>query len=87
MPIAGQLNELQVAQNEQAAQALGSAGSKAISANQFTYFAAFDGTNNDKDNLALSGDPQQTNAAQLYDQVNATRESNINLGVGYFRGK
>lgn len=82
MPIAGQLNDSQIAQNEQAAQTMGSAGTKAISSNQFTYFAAFDGTNNDKDNLSLTGgaftppDPQQTNAAQLFDQVDATRESN-----------
>lgn len=86
MPIAGQLNDSQVTQNEQAAQTLGNAGIKAISSNQFTYFAAFDGTNNDKDNLSLAGDPQQTNAAQLYDQVKATRESNVNLAADYFRG-
>ena len=46
MPIVGQLNESQVAQNEQAAQALGNFGSKAIASNTFTYFAVFDGTTN-----------------------------------------
>ena len=46
MPIVGQLNESQVAQNEQAAQALGNFGFKAIASNTFTYFAVFDGTIN-----------------------------------------
>ncbi|MBB3177220.1 hypothetical protein FHW64_001622 [Variovorax sp. Sphag1AA] len=38
---------------------------------EFVFFAAFDGTNNDKNNLALSGSPYQTNIANLYDQAEA----------------
>ena len=36
---------------------------------KFVFFAAFDGTNNDKDNLKLSGSPYQTNVANLFDQA------------------
>ncbi len=92
MPIAGQLNESQQADNEGAALQLGNAGRQAISANQFVYFAAFDGTNNDKDNLSLTGgafsapDAQQTNAAQLFGQAAAMRGNDTNPEVGSFRG-
>lgn len=92
MPIAGQLNESQVAQNEQVAQTLGNAGTRRISSGQFTYFAAFDGTNNDKDNLSLTGgafttpDPQQTNAAQVWAQVSEANKGNDDVKAQYFRG-
>lgn len=36
---------------------------------RFVFFAAFDGTNNDKDNVALSKSPYQTNVANLFDQA------------------
>ncbi|MCL1960792.1 MAG: DUF2235 domain-containing protein [Desulfovibrionaceae bacterium] len=35
----------------------------------FVFFAGFDGTNNDKNNLALSGSPYQTNIGNLYDMA------------------
>ncbi|MBO9648664.1 MAG: DUF2235 domain-containing protein [Variovorax sp.] len=51
---------------------------------KFVFFAAFDGTNNDKDNLALSGSPYQTNVANLYDQVEANETSRF--ASGYYPG-
>lgn len=53
---------------------------------QFVYFAAFDGTNNDRLNLALSCTPQQTNVAQLFEQVDSQRAANSQLKTGYFAG-
>jgi len=43
---------------------------------RFVFFAAFDGSNNDRANLSLSGSQHQTNVANLYDQAKAS-ESNF----------
>ena len=43
--------------------------SSGVPPGQFVFFAAFDGTNNDKDNVALSKSPHQTNVANLFDQA------------------
>jgi len=40
-----------------------------VPSGRFVFFAAFDGTNNDKDNVALSKSPYQTNVANLFDQA------------------
>lgn len=64
--------------------ALGAASFSNINARQFVFFAAFDGTNNDRNNLALSGTPQQTNVAQLFEQVDSQRSSG--LQTGYYAG-
>ena len=58
--------------------AVGQAGG----ATGFNYFAAFDDTNNDKDNLTLSCDPFQTNVANLFDRA----ERSEGLRSGYFKG-
>ena len=44
---------------------------------KFVFFAAFDGTNNDKDNLKLSGSPYQTNVANLFDQAEVNKGSSF----------
>lgn len=53
---------------------------------RFTFLAAFDGTNNDKEHLHFSGDPYQTNVANLGDQGLATKapglETKYYPGVG-----
>jgi Uncharacterized alpha/beta hydrolase domain (DUF2235) len=61
-------------------------------ATRFTFFAAFDGTNNDRANLGLSGTPQQTNVGQIETQTRTagglspetgrTTESRYYQGVG-----
>jgi len=52
----------------------------------FNFFAAFDGTNNDRNNLALSGDPYPTNIGQLETQADSLRsvsfQSKYYPGVG-----
>lgn len=55
-------------------------------AGKFVFFAAFDGTNNDKDNLKLSGNPHPTNVAHLHQQVEVSKLVNPNLQTGYYRG-
>lgn len=45
--------------------------SASTSATAFTFFAAFDGTNNDRSNVPLSRTPQHTNVGQIEFQVRA----------------
>ena len=54
--------------------------------NQFVFFAAFDGTNNNREDLSYSGDPQSTNVGELYDQFFAARQQNQNFGGNYYPG-
>ena len=58
---------------------------------KFVFLAAFDGTNNDKDQVAagntkLGGHPYQTNVANIYDQADAASKSNPNLVAKYYPG-
>lgn len=55
-------------------------------AGKFVFFAAFDGTNNDKDNLKLSGNPYPTNVANLFDQADIASKENGHLRVRYYPG-
>jgi hypothetical protein len=55
-------------------------------ASKFVFFAAFDGTNNDKNNLKLSGNPHPTNVANMYRQAEVAKLVNPNLQTGYYRG-
>jgi Uncharacterized alpha/beta hydrolase domain (DUF2235) len=55
-------------------------------AGSFIFFAAFDGTNNDKDNLELSGNPYPTNVANMYRQAEDAKLVNSSLQTGYYRG-
>lgn len=53
-------------------------------ASEFVFFAAFDGTNNDKDDL--KGERQCTNVGQLWDQYKLAMGGNRNLGGQYYPG-
>ncbi|MGS5087434.1 phospholipase effector Tle1 domain-containing protein [Hydrogenophaga sp. A37] len=55
-------------------------------AGKFVFFAAFDGTNNDKDNLKLSGNPYPTNVANLHRQALDASQSDESLKVRYYPG-
>ncbi|MDR2991445.1 MAG: DUF2235 domain-containing protein [Burkholderiaceae bacterium] len=50
----------------------------------FAFFAAFDGTDADKNNIALSGRPYQTNIANLYDMAKGKETQNFR--AGYYPG-
>ena len=81
--VAGVLSPTQLAQAQSQSQAITNAAKTgAITSSQFVYFAAFDGTNNDKNHLDIGGNPMSTNVAQLFDQLAQT----TNFKGGYFSG-
>lgn len=51
---------------------------------QFVFVAHFDGTNNDKDDLKLSGNPLPTNVAELWSQMKPLEADNFK--TQYYRG-
>ncbi len=55
-----------------------------VRSNQFTYFAAFDGTSNSYQ--PSNGDLQNTNVAQLFTQANLASKTNANIYADYFPG-
>jgi hypothetical protein len=79
------LNDEEMKRLPAARQAMEEAG-KVGSSSRFNFFATFDGTNNDKDNLKLSGDPYPTNVGNLFKQAETARsptfESKYYPGVG-----
>lgn len=80
------LDSTQVQQLLAQRQALQQVGGSQAAAGKFNFFAAFDGTNNDRNNLSLSGSPYQTNVANLFDQATAAATPGGNLVFGYYRG-
>ena len=76
--ITGYLTPTQIAQTQANQAAMAATGlSLPPPARPFVFFAAFDGTNNDKNNLPLSGSPYQTNVANLYDQAKVNETGNF----------
>ena len=65
---------------------LGTSAQVTIRPGQFVFFAAFDGTNNDRTNIALSGTPQGTNVAQLESQLAAGNAANGDFQSRYYAG-
>ncbi len=59
-----------------------------IRSSQFVFLAAFDGTRNDMNDVKFSGNPLDTNVAQLYRQAHQTDLANPegNLKTGYYHG-
>ncbi|OHX21658.1 hypothetical protein [Chromobacterium sphagni] len=82
--IAGQLSAEQLKAAQDQAAAIAKAAKPDIAAGQFVYFAAFDGTSNNKDKLPRG--MQSTNAAQLYQQAAQAASHNSNLTARYFAG-
>lgn len=56
------------------------------SGQQFVFVTHFDGTNNDKDHIKLSGNPLPTNVAELWSQMNSMEAGNHNFKTQYYRG-
>ncbi len=56
------------------------------SGKQFVFVAHFDGTNNDKDNLKLSGNPLSTNVAELWAQMKPLEAGSDNFKTEYYKG-
>jgi hypothetical protein len=87
--VAGILNEAQTEQAQQRAETIAdTAQVGAIKKDEFVFFTAFDGTRNDKGDIALSGNPEDTNVARLYDQVDtlAKAQGNKNIVAAYYAG-
>lgn len=87
--IAGELSEKQTQIAHTQAQAIAdSAIVGAIDENKFVFFAAFDGTRNDMNDVKLSGNPLDTNVAELYRQAHLVEKNNPegNLRAGYYHG-
>ncbi|AUH53153.1 hypothetical protein CXB49_21340 [Chromobacterium sp. ATCC 53434] len=82
--IVGQLSADELRQARSRAETIARAAQPAVTAGQFVYFAAFDGTANDKDHLSRG--MQSTNAAQLYRQAAAAAAGNPALAAAYFPG-
>lgn len=76
--------ESQQAAIEQRQNIIDAAQVGAIRSNQFTYLAAFDGTNNSF--IPSNGDPQNSNVAQLFYQADLASENNSNIAAGYQPG-
>lgn len=62
--VASTLNQQELDATRANSAILGTAAQITVGPGQFVFFAAFDGTNNNKDYVPLSGAPQQTNVAQ-----------------------
>ena len=74
--VAGTLTPEEIQQAIAQEQQLSASASQTIQSGQFVFFAAFDGTNNDRDHPEQSGDTQWTNAAQLEFQAAQANEGN-----------
>ena len=79
-------NETQLLPQQVQAIAAGTTVSGIPSANHFVYFAAFDGTNNNRDNLSLAGDAQETNIGILERSISREGEGTSGLATQYFPG-
>jgi len=69
--------------DDQAKASIANASTGKIQSNQFVFFAAFDGTNND---FANSGNTQNTNVAELWDQYRPNIVTGSNYGGNYYPG-
>lgn len=68
----------------QARDAMSAVGSGTTTTARFNYVAAFDGTNNDRNNVPAGA--YKTNVANLADQVIAATPTNQIVELGYFKG-
>ena len=82
------LNQAQITQAKQNASAIAAVGltTPASTTDRFTFFAAFDGTRNNRDNLTRFNDIQNTNVAQLEIKVKAAIGGNSNFDSQYYAG-
>jgi hypothetical protein len=80
-----ELNEAERARLPVAREEMTQVGTRGC-ATKFTYFVAFDGTNNNPANLPLSGSPYPTNISHLKSQADEAAEHNPNIRPRYFAG-
>lgn len=88
---AGTLNPVEVNESLQQLKAVAQSSTRHLSPKKFVYFAAFDGTNNDRSKNKDGYYPQamvlrETNVSQLERQVALSSEKNPNVKSGYYKG-
>ena len=84
-----QLNEEERARLSAAVQSIADTPAPKIHARSgetFVFVAHFDGTNNNKDNVPLSGNPLPTNVAELWMQMKPHESGNPNFRTNYYPG-
>ena len=87
--VAGRLNGHQAeGAQRQGREIVDAAEVGAVRENQFVFLANFDGTRNDKTDVARSGNPLSTNVGAISDQAERTEEDNPegNFKTGYYKG-
>ncbi len=84
-PVVRDLTPRELSRLPEVQQEMADVGNRGV-ATRFTFFAAFDGTNNDRANLKLSGDEFSTNIGQLDVQAGQAAESNPNIRTRYYPG-
>jgi hypothetical protein len=73
--------------DQAAAAQIANAAKATISAGQFVYLAAFDGTNNNYKDVRLSGNPNPTNVGTLWkDEIEPLISPTSNVGGQYYPG-
>jgi hypothetical protein len=82
--IVGALNTTQISKLQEQTTAISNSSTKTIKDGQFVFFAAFDGTNNNKG--AVAPGETSTNVAKLFDQVIKGATDNPNVVAAYFPG-
>ena len=76
--------QVQAAQSQ--ALTVANSATTVIGSNKFVFFAAFDGTNNDRNNPSLAGDRQMTNVGVLEDLVQRGNSLSANVQTRYYEG-
>lgn len=76
--IAKILNAAEIARAKQQAQQVANSAKGTIGNNTFVFYAGFDGTNNNRDNLSLSGTTQSTAVGLLEQGVFQANKDNQN---------
>lgn len=80
------LNAAEISRAQQQAQQVADAAKNTIGSNTFVFYAGFDGTNNNRENLSLSGTTQSTAVRLLTQKVEALQETNSSVAARYYAG-
>jgi hypothetical protein len=80
------LDAVEISLAQKQAQQVGNAAKGSVGSNTFVFYAGFDGTKNNRDNLSLSGDKQSSAVGLLTQKAKALQKINSNIVAKYFAG-
>jgi len=80
------LDAVEISLEQKQAQQVGNAAKGSVGSNTFVFYAGFDGTKNNRDNLSLSGDKQSSAVGLLTQKAKALQKINSNIVAKYFAG-